>query len=223
VCLESERNDAGLVDLVDPGELFGHVGSGDRGSRRVKHINDKLLAGKEAVCSEFPGTDCNRGRVILSRDRVSEHHRRTDSQHPDSEGSIQRIRHGFHPQSDTQPCFYTLYELYGTTLTAMVSSGDVICMGCRPRRILLVGATNVEIGFENQSPFGDSRLEDPERPPQLRSMYKPAIANSARLLPSKPPCTIVYYEPKCDLICTICKLLFLVRGWITLTVSVALN
>ena len=33
------------------------------------------------------------------------------------------------------PRFYAVYELYGTTLTAMVSSGDVlICMGYRPRR-----------------------------------------------------------------------------------------
>lgn len=75
VCLESERNDAGLVDLVDPGELFGQVGSGDRGSRRVKHINDKLTAGKETVCGKFPGTDCNRGRVILGKGKESEHHR----------------------------------------------------------------------------------------------------------------------------------------------------
>ena len=96
VCLESERNDAGLVDLVDPGELFGHVGSGDRGSRRVEHINDKLTAGKEAVCGEFPSTDCNRGRVILGRGKVSEHPSSVHGhQHPDTGRSIQRIRHGF--------------------------------------------------------------------------------------------------------------------------------
>jgi hypothetical protein len=65
VCLESKRNDASLVDLVDPGELFGQVGSGDRGSRRVKDIHDELTAGKEGVCGEFPGTDCNRGLVFL--------------------------------------------------------------------------------------------------------------------------------------------------------------
>jgi hypothetical protein len=47
--LESERNDASLVDLVDAGELFGQLGSGDRGSRRVKDIDDKLAAGKEGV------------------------------------------------------------------------------------------------------------------------------------------------------------------------------
>ncbi len=32
-CLEPKRNDAFFVDLVDRGELFGQVGSGDRGSR----------------------------------------------------------------------------------------------------------------------------------------------------------------------------------------------
>ena len=63
--LESERDDAGLVDLVESGELFGQLGSGDRGSRRVKDIDDKLPAGKEGVCGEFPGTDRNRGRVVL--------------------------------------------------------------------------------------------------------------------------------------------------------------
>lgn len=66
MCLESERNDASLVDFVDPGELFGQLGSGDRGSRLVKDINDELTSGKEAVCGEFPGADCNRDRVILS-------------------------------------------------------------------------------------------------------------------------------------------------------------
>lgn len=64
-CLESERNDACLVGLVDHGELLRQLGSGDRGSRRVKDINDELTAAKEGVCGEFPGTDCNRGRVIL--------------------------------------------------------------------------------------------------------------------------------------------------------------
>ena len=63
--LESEGNDAGLVDLVESGELFGQLGSGDRGSRRVKDIDDKLPAGKEGVCGKFPGTDRNRGRVVL--------------------------------------------------------------------------------------------------------------------------------------------------------------
>ena len=137
VCLESERNDAGLVDLVDPGELFGQVGSGDRGSRRVKHINDKLTAGKETVCGEFPGTDCDRSRVILGKaKRVSiivvgtaripaSRHRKIHPAHSTRS----------HPQSNTHPCFYAVHELYGTTLTAMVSSGDVlICMGYRPRR-----------------------------------------------------------------------------------------
>jgi hypothetical protein len=45
--------------------------------------------------------------------------------HPDTEGSIQRVRHGFHQQFDTHPHFYALYELYRTILTAMVSSCDV--------------------------------------------------------------------------------------------------
>lgn len=65
MCLESERDDAGLVDLVDIGELFGQVGSGDRRSRRVEDIDDKLAAGKEGVFGEFPGTDRNWGRIIL--------------------------------------------------------------------------------------------------------------------------------------------------------------
>jgi hypothetical protein len=68
-CLESERNDACLVDLVEIAELFRQVGSGDRGSGRVKDIDDELTAGKEAVCGEFSGTDCNRGRVILEGEK----------------------------------------------------------------------------------------------------------------------------------------------------------
>lgn len=65
-------------------------------------------------------------------------------------------RHGgIHPARSTQFSPTTrhaclLYELYRTILTAMVSSCDVLfCMGCRPRcTVPLVGAANVEIGFE---------------------------------------------------------------------------
>jgi hypothetical protein len=68
-CLESERDDACLVDLVDIAELLGQFGSGDWGSGRVKDIDDELTAGKEAVCGEFPGTDRNRGRVFLEGEK----------------------------------------------------------------------------------------------------------------------------------------------------------
>src|SRR6266850_1887557 len=66
VCLESKGDDAGLVGLVDPCELFGHLGPGDRRSRRVKNIDDELTAGEEAVRGEFSGTYRDGGRVILA-------------------------------------------------------------------------------------------------------------------------------------------------------------
>ena len=78
-CLEPERNDACLVDLVDLAELLGQFGSGDWGAGRVEDIDDELTAGKEAVCGEFPGADCNRGRVILEGEKESEHRTRTAS------------------------------------------------------------------------------------------------------------------------------------------------
>ena len=65
VCLESKGDDAGLVGLVDRRELFGHLGPGDRRSRRVKDIDDELTAREEAVRGEFPATDCDGGRIIL--------------------------------------------------------------------------------------------------------------------------------------------------------------
>lgn len=126
--LESERNDARLVDLVNPGELFGQLGSGDRGSRGVKDIDDKLTAGKQAVCGEFSGADCNRGRVILEREKVRE--RRPS--HTKSIIQIRRdpssaFRHGFHQQSDSI-CFHALYE----TL-----QNDTHCHGIALRCVIL--------------------------------------------------------------------------------------
>jgi hypothetical protein len=67
VCLESKGDDAGLVGLVDPRELFGHLGPGDRRSRRVNNIDDELTAGEEAVRGEFSGTYRDGGRVILAK------------------------------------------------------------------------------------------------------------------------------------------------------------
>jgi hypothetical protein len=66
VCLESKGDDAGLVGLVDPCELFGHLGPGDRRSRRVNDIDDELAAGEEAVRGEFSGTYRDGGQVILA-------------------------------------------------------------------------------------------------------------------------------------------------------------
>jgi hypothetical protein len=60
--------------------------------------------------------------------------------HPDTEGSIQRVRHGFHQQFDTHPHFY---ELYRTILTAMVSSCDVLfCNGLQAATYCTVGRCN---------------------------------------------------------------------------------
>ena len=65
VCLESKGHDAGLVGLVELGELFGQLVSRDRRSRRVENVDYELTAGEEAVHGEFSGTDCDGGRVVL--------------------------------------------------------------------------------------------------------------------------------------------------------------
>ena len=160
--LESEGNDAGLVDLVESGELFGQLGSGDRGSRRVEDIDDKLPAGKEGVFGKFPGTDRNRGRVVLGGKggkRVSIIVARTTAS-----------RHGgIHPArltrfSPTIRRASLLYELYGTILTAMVSSCDVLFLcGLQAATYCTVCRWSKRGNWLwNQSPFGDSRFEDPE-------------------------------------------------------------
>jgi len=108
VCLESKGNDAALVGLVDLGELFGQLVSGDRRSRRVKDVNDELTAGEEAVRCEFSGTNCDGGRGILRKESlcVSVHVRIVICSesiiiiiHPDALGTIQHFRTWFSPMS----------------------------------------------------------------------------------------------------------------------------
>lgn len=87
--------------------------------------------------------------------------------HPDTEGSIQRVRHRFLQQSDTHRHSYALCELYRTILTAMVSSGETcyFVMGCRPRRTVpLVGANKRgNLALKSKSVRGlPTRSEDPE-------------------------------------------------------------
>ena len=99
-------------------------------------------------------------------------------------------------------------------------------MGCRPRRTVpLVGATNLEIGFEIKVRSGTADLKI--RSGQLRFMEMTVTAGSykliSRLLPSNHTCTIIYHEPECELICTICKPSVLARRWTTLNVSASLN
>ncbi len=111
----------------------------------MEDIYDKLTAGKEGVCGEFPGTDCYRGRVILEGEKMSERHRRTSSIiqiRRDTSSAFDTV----FAQTDTDAYSYWPYELYRTILTAMVSSCGVLFLygGCRPRCTVPL-TTNVEI------------------------------------------------------------------------------
>jgi hypothetical protein len=89
-----------------------------------------------------------------------------EQHHPDTEGSIQRVRHGFHQQFDTHSRFYALHELYRVILTAMVSSGDVLfCDGLQAATYCTVGRCNKRgnLALKSKSVRGlPTRSEDPE-------------------------------------------------------------
>lgn len=87
--------------------------------------------------------------------------------HPDTEGSIQRVRHGFHQQFDTHPHFYALHEHYRTILTAMVSSCDVLFWnGLQAATYCTVGGRcnkRGNLALKSKSVRGlPTRSEDPE-------------------------------------------------------------
>ena len=93
----------------------------------------------------------------------------------------------------------------------MVSSCDVLfCVGCRPQcTVPLVGAANVEIGFEIKvrSGIADLKIRSGRSSPPWKTTYSLIVALHHQSTP-----VLYYHEPERELICTICKFLFLRDG-----------